>query len=76
MGEVVRLLADANAFLTKKIEVGVLVMGWATGRNHRMEKTTVYDTFTMVCALVFYGLLWSTMVYLLNMGLELWSHRS
>lgn len=60
MGEVVRLLADANAFLTKKIEVGVLVMGWATGRNHRMEKTTVYDTFTMVCALVFYGLLWST----------------
>ena len=60
MGEVVRLLADANAFLTKKIEVGVLVMGWAAGRNHRMEKTTVYDTFTMVCTLVFYGLLWST----------------
>jgi len=62
MGEVVRLLADANAFLTKKIEVGVLVMGWATGRVEiigwkKLRFTILLLWFTLWFSMVYYGLL-------------------
>ena len=44
MGEVVRLLADANAFLTKKIEVRLGRNGIQLQGNGRKQQTPFHET--------------------------------